>query len=187
MTEIDIQERAVLLAALHLGRVRFLRVSIEPDTGGIVHLTGEERLYEQHAVQLLDAAIHRLFVLMSLHESEVRTNSLTPMVGAEGGAGCPVVVQAEPGPAVGGSPARASLEAPPDGWREVEPMVLLTQRGLTLTRVTLREGEPAAEYNVGDGWKPTPAEYAPGAWLVRKRDSGVISPAKASDESEAST
>lgn len=37
-------------------------------------------------------------------------SSLTPMVGAEGGAGCPVVVQAEPGLVVGGSPARASLD-----------------------------------------------------------------------------
>lgn len=38
--------------------------------------------------------------------------SLAPMVGAEGGAGCPAVNQTEPGPVVGGSPARASL----DGW-----------------------------------------------------------------------
>ena len=128
-----------------------------------------------------------LSVTERLWDAAFEPQSLTPMVGAEGGAGCSAVNQTEPGPVVGGSPARASLEAPPYGWREVEPMVLLTQRGLTLTRVTLREGEPAAEYNVGDGWKPTPAEYAPGAWLVRKRDSGVISPAKASDESEAST
>lgn len=40
----------------------------------------------------------------------VTITSLTPMVGAEGGAGCPVVVQAEPGLVVGGSPARASLD-----------------------------------------------------------------------------
>ena len=42
----------------------------------------------------------------------VTFESLAPMVGAEGGAGCPAVNQTEPGPVVGGSPARASL----DGW-----------------------------------------------------------------------
>ncbi len=36
--------------------------------------------------------------------------SLTPAVGAEGGAGCSAVNQTEPGPVVGGSPARASID-----------------------------------------------------------------------------
>ena len=51
-----------------------------------------------------------LSVTERLWDAAFEPQSLTPMVGAEGGAGCSAVNQTEPGPVVGGSPARASLD-----------------------------------------------------------------------------